>query len=668
MLDLNQQRIDLETRRTNMEQWGKFGEIAKLWQTSPSFAESATNSMLRGMNLDPKQGQGADIMNMFKNAETDELSQIGSMAYNMGLKGADPRILQRMPMSQWMDYFKSFQTAQTQNLAADVSGAVPTEGNAPVTTPVQQPSPGGNAPSQVQAPVQSDQPQAQPQIAPGARLAMLNNNPGNIKFANQPGATPGEGGFAKFESPEAGMSEVERQIGLNAGRGMTLNDHIASYNGQGENTPQYTAFVARKLGVPGTTPLASINSSKLAQAQAQFESGYQPTPAPAVQQPSQAGAGTITIGNQQIKMAPGQGGLAQRAASLYKTYLDRADLAERTGTPAGAQVAAQFRDKANSLKDNATITLSPDQAGSLGFKSGAVVQYNLASGEMKPIQGGQDQWTQIPRGLNPHFNLPKETAYQVNTNTGEMKPVEGLQVQAELAKGQAASDVKELTDIRQAAPLAQKQAHLADFMGELSQNFKGGLLAEPKILAGRVADAFGFDDLSKKLGTAEGDTLESLYGQITAGLAQKLQGRVSAKELAYLSKAGPALFKTDAGNRILTGIIKQDSQNSLDEATMAEQHVKAAGQLSNPDASGKNFYEKRQEMLNTRGTLPPDQEADLQRGMADISSNVRGVKNPISQASDDELKLLLTAGKQGKLTAGQLDLAQKRWDELHGGQ
>ena len=39
-----------------------------------------------------------------------------------------------------------------------------------------------------------------------------NNNPGNLNFAGQPGAVMGEGGFAKFPTPEAGRQALEAQI------------------------------------------------------------------------------------------------------------------------------------------------------------------------------------------------------------------------------------------------------------------------------------------------------------------------------------------------------------------------------------------------------------------------------------------------------------------------
>ena len=46
---------------------------------------------------------------------------------------------------------------------------------------------------------------ASAQVQLGSNLARQNNNPGNLRLANQPGATQGSGGFAKFETPQQGV-------------------------------------------------------------------------------------------------------------------------------------------------------------------------------------------------------------------------------------------------------------------------------------------------------------------------------------------------------------------------------------------------------------------------------------------------------------------------------
>lgn len=106
------------------------------------------------------------------------------------------------------------------------------------------------------------------------RLAALNNNPGNLRFAHQSGATPGIGGFARFESPEAGYQALINQIQLDAGRGYTLGQYITKYAPPSENdTPLYIEQACQSLGIDPNTPLARVDVRRLAAFQARKESG-----------------------------------------------------------------------------------------------------------------------------------------------------------------------------------------------------------------------------------------------------------------------------------------------------------------------------------------------------------------------------------------------------------
>jgi hypothetical protein len=93
-------------------------------------------------------------------------------------------------------------------------------------------------------------------------LNIRNNNPGNLRFAGQEGATPGEGGFARFESPEAGLAAMQRQIELDTQkRGMTLDAFINKYAPPNENnTKNYVEFVARRTGLD---PRSTVPAEKI---------------------------------------------------------------------------------------------------------------------------------------------------------------------------------------------------------------------------------------------------------------------------------------------------------------------------------------------------------------------------------------------------------------------
>lgn len=110
-------------------------------------------------------------------------------------------------------------------------------------------------------------------IPSSSHLAYVNNNPGNLKFAGQEGATQGEGGFAKFSSPEAGTQALANQVKLDASRGLTLSGFISKFAPPSENdTKQYIQQIKNKLGVAETTLLKDIDMNKLVKAIAYKES------------------------------------------------------------------------------------------------------------------------------------------------------------------------------------------------------------------------------------------------------------------------------------------------------------------------------------------------------------------------------------------------------------
>jgi len=109
-----------------------------------------------------------------------------------------------------------------------------------------------------------------------SRLAYVNNNPGNLRFAGQAGAVPGEGGFAYFPSPYAGYQALEKQMRLDADRGLTLRQLIEKYAPPEENdTELYIQQMSEQLGVSESTKIDSIHTGKLARAIMQKESGAQ---------------------------------------------------------------------------------------------------------------------------------------------------------------------------------------------------------------------------------------------------------------------------------------------------------------------------------------------------------------------------------------------------------
>lgn len=108
---------------------------------------------------------------------------------------------------------------------------------------------------------------------PANTLAARNNNPGNLRYVGQSGASKGEGGFAKFESVKAGYEALKKQIQLDAGRGHTLSSFIEKFAPPTENdTVSYIKTLQDALDVTAETPLVEIDKNKLAKAIAKQES------------------------------------------------------------------------------------------------------------------------------------------------------------------------------------------------------------------------------------------------------------------------------------------------------------------------------------------------------------------------------------------------------------
>ena len=95
---------------------------------------------------------------------------------------------------------------------------------------------------------------------PGS-VAYRNNNPGNLIYAGQAGATRGADGFAVFDSYSDGLAALNNQLQLYAGRGMSISDMMNVYapaTQAGNNPTLYASRIADALGVDPSTRLADL--------------------------------------------------------------------------------------------------------------------------------------------------------------------------------------------------------------------------------------------------------------------------------------------------------------------------------------------------------------------------------------------------------------------------
>jgi len=113
-------------------------------------------------------------------------------------------------------------------------------------------------------------PMAVPAITPGTgrTRAERNNNPGNLNFAGQSGATLEDGSnarFAKFGTTAEGVSALAKQLQRYGERGLdTVSKIINKYAPSSENDTQaYIDALAKRLGVSGDQQLDLSDSNTL---------------------------------------------------------------------------------------------------------------------------------------------------------------------------------------------------------------------------------------------------------------------------------------------------------------------------------------------------------------------------------------------------------------------
>lgn len=100
---------------------------------------------------------------------------------------------------------------------------------------------------------------------PGS-LAYINNNPGNLIYVGQSGASPGQGNvnstpFAKFSSYQDGLNALYSQIQIYANQGLTITQMMQKYapgDDPVNNPTSYAATIAAALGVTPDTLLTNI--------------------------------------------------------------------------------------------------------------------------------------------------------------------------------------------------------------------------------------------------------------------------------------------------------------------------------------------------------------------------------------------------------------------------
>jgi hypothetical protein len=85
------------------------------------------------------------------------------------------------------------------------------------------------------------------------------NNPGNLNYAGQPGASPsgqGNGSEAQFSSMDAGIAATNAQLALDASRGLTIAQEFQKWSTG--NQAAYTQNVSDWTGYDPSTPISTV--------------------------------------------------------------------------------------------------------------------------------------------------------------------------------------------------------------------------------------------------------------------------------------------------------------------------------------------------------------------------------------------------------------------------
>lgn len=93
---------------------------------------------------------------------------------------------------------------------------------------------------------------------PGS-LAYVNNNPGNLMAAGQPGCTVTSTGLCSFASFADGWNALLNQISLDASRGLTISQFTAKYApaAAGNDPTTYADNIASAVGLSPSDPLST---------------------------------------------------------------------------------------------------------------------------------------------------------------------------------------------------------------------------------------------------------------------------------------------------------------------------------------------------------------------------------------------------------------------------
>ncbi len=340
-------------------------------------------------------------------------------------------------------------------------------------------------------------------------LSVRNNNPGNLRFVGQEGATQGEGGFARFDSPEAGLNAMRKQIELDTQtRGMNLTQFLTKYAPPSENkTQSYVDFVVRKTGVDPTSPISPDQIPAIQAAMIEMEGGSRAanrfnvasaaptsqTPAPRTQ--AAVPRTTKPAESMQVASASPMTSVKPAITDLPPSY--RAALA--------ANYIADTEDPEVSIADKAMAMLEEMQTSGGGPRGAATFMRTM----------GQEEPSANPFAIMAKAQEPAETRRRVVPKMPVLRMADGGEVSNEVPRVDAQGRV-----IRE-APTPERPL-------SLREKIVGGGEAALSLLSGLTAPASIAYDVMRNVSRNEVSPSRFMYTPRTEG------GQRTAEELGRL--------------------------------------------------------------------------------------------------------------------------------------
>lgn len=177
---------------------------------------------------------------------------------------------------------------------------------------------------------------------PATMRGLRNNNPGNLRYAGQTGATADAQGFAVFPSLAAGIQAANRQLDLYAARGVnTIGEIVKRWAPSSENdTGAYVGRLTKTLGIGADQQLTPADRQRLLQALFNQGEGNRVAPAATANAlGAQNAAATARFAAAGAQPSPATGGSGAAAGS---TTVDIGQIVVHTQATDAQGVAAEI--------------------------------------------------------------------------------------------------------------------------------------------------------------------------------------------------------------------------------------------------------------------------------------------------------------------------------------